>query len=89
MEGLTNTNARPLFIKLIKQKYSHHLPHMTGQRYVCGLVWQYPHMEEIEPIVLGICTGHDKETFLKTYADYMPDYDEGSDDLLESAFAAL
>lgn len=33
--------------------------------------------------------GHDKETFLKTYADYMPDYDEGSDDLLESAFAAL
>ena len=33
--------------------------------------------------------GHDKETFLKTYADYMPDYDEGSDDLFESAFAAL
>ena len=33
--------------------------------------------------------GHDKETFLKTYADYMPDYEEGSDDLLESAFAAL
>ena len=33
--------------------------------------------------------GHDKETFLKTYADYMPDYDEGSDDLLESAFGAV
>lgn len=33
--------------------------------------------------------GHDKGTFLKIYVDYMPDYDEGSDDLLESAFAAL
>ena len=33
--------------------------------------------------------GHDKGTFLKTYSDYMPDYDEGSDDLLETAFAAL
>ena len=33
--------------------------------------------------------GHDKETFLKTYADYVPDYDEGSDHLLESVFAAL
>ena len=32
---------------------------------------------------------HDKGTFLKIYVDYMPDYDEGSDDLLESAFAAL
>ena len=33
--------------------------------------------------------GHDKGTYLKIYADYMPDYDKGSDDLLEYAFAAL
>ena len=33
--------------------------------------------------------GHDKETFLKAYAGHMPDDDEGSHDLLESAFATL
>ena len=33
--------------------------------------------------------GHDKETFLKAYADHMPDDDEGSHDLLESALATL
>ncbi len=31
--------------------------------------------------------GHDKETFLKTYADYLPEYDSGDDSLLESDFA--
>tara|TARA_R110000803_G_scaffold12171_6_gene35474 strand:+ start:218 stop:1360 length:1143 start_codon:yes stop_codon:yes gene_type:complete len=33
--------------------------------------------------------GHDKETFLKTYADYLPEYDGGDDSLLESDFADL
>ena len=33
--------------------------------------------------------GHDKETFLKTYADYLPEYDGGDDSLLESDFAKL
>ena len=33
--------------------------------------------------------GHDKETFLKAYTDHMPDDDEGSHDLLESALATL
>ena len=33
--------------------------------------------------------GHDKETFLKTYADYLPDHDEGDDSLVESDFAKL
>ena len=33
--------------------------------------------------------GHDKETFLKTYADYLPEYDGGDDSLLESNFANL
>ena len=33
--------------------------------------------------------GHDKETFLKTYADYLPEYDGGDDSLLESNFASL
>ena len=43
----------------------------------------------VKPVKAARQPGHDKETSLKTYADYMPDYDEGSDDLLESAFAAL
>ena len=33
--------------------------------------------------------GHDKETFLKTYADYLPEYDGGDDSLMESDFASL
>jgi hypothetical protein len=33
--------------------------------------------------------GHDKETFLKIYADYLPDHDEGDDSLVESDFAKL
>ena len=33
--------------------------------------------------------GHDKETFLKTYADYLPEYDGGDDSLMESNFANL
>ena len=33
--------------------------------------------------------GHDKETFLKTYADYLPEYDGGDDSLMESDFANL
>ena len=33
--------------------------------------------------------GHDKKTFFKPHADYMPDQDEGADDLLESTLAAL
>ena len=43
----------------------------------------------INPAKAAKQLGHDKETFLDTYADYMPDYDEGSDDLLDFAFAAL
>ena len=33
--------------------------------------------------------GHDKETFLKTYADYLPEYDGGNASLMESNFASL
>ena len=33
--------------------------------------------------------GHDKETFLKTYADYLPEYDGGDASLMESDFANL
>ena len=33
--------------------------------------------------------GHDKETFLKTYADYLSEYDGGEDSLMESDFANL
>ena len=43
----------------------------------------------LNPAKAAIQLRHDKETFLKTYADYMPDYDEGSDGLMESTFAAL
>ena len=32
---------------------------------------------------------HDKETFLKTYADYLPEYDGGNASLMESDFAQL
>ena len=33
--------------------------------------------------------GHDKETFLKTYADYLPEYDGSDASLMESDFANL
>ena len=33
--------------------------------------------------------GHEKETFLKTYADYLPEYDGGDASLMESDFANL
>jgi hypothetical protein len=44
---------------------------------------------EVNPAKAAKQLGHDKETFLKTCADYLPEYDGGEDSLMESDFSNL
>ena len=43
----------------------------------------------VNPAKVAKQLGHDKETFLETYADYLPEYDGADDSLMESDFANL
>ena len=46
-------------------------------------------LKGVNPAKAAKQLGHDKKTFLKTYADYLPGYDESEDSLMESDYTKL